>query len=410
MENLLRTKEDIKTKSPLFTVKEAQDLILSKAYHFGSEVVSLSNAYGRVVAEDIFADRNYPPFNRSAVDGFAIRLEDLSEQKQFTLIEEVHAGSTASLSVTPCTTIKVMTGAPVPEGANAVIKVEDAYITGNGVTFKADKVKDHLNISKEGEDAMQGKMVVAKNQACMPAVMSALAAVGKAMVKVYRLPSVAILSTGNELKDVNATVAPYQIRDSNAYALTGLFCFYGIIPSFYEIVRDDKEKLKEALKKVRNADIIVLSGGVSMGDADFVPEVLKDIGVAEIFHKTKIKPGKPVWFGANENNSVFALPGNPFSVQVAFKIFIEPFLRKSLGMTPDRSIRLPLNGIKKKKTVFDEYFPCRIVDSKLEITSFNGSGDITAALSSDGIALHPSGQEEIREGDAVEFFFWKNFA
>src|SRR5690606_6835314 len=155
MENLLRTKEEIKTKSPLFTVKEAQDLILSKTYHFGSEVVSLSNAYGRVVAEDIFADRNYPPFNRSAVDGFAIRLEDLSEQKQFTLIEEVHAGSTASLSVTPCTTIKVMTGAPVPEGANAVIKVEDAYITGNGVTFKADKVKDHLNISKEGEDAMQ---------------------------------------------------------------------------------------------------------------------------------------------------------------------------------------------------------------------------------------------------------------
>lgn len=395
-----------------YSVKEAQDLIVKEAWNFGFEEVRLNHASGRVLSENVYADRNYPPFNRSAVDGFAINSRDLLKEKEFLIIEEVHAGSIATKAISYKTAIKIMTGAPVPEGADAVIKVEDAEVLDNIVAFSLHEIRTKANISYEGEDTKKGEIVLPKNQLCTPQVLSALAALGKHKVKVYKKPSVAIISTGSEVKEVEEEILPHHIRDSNTYALIGFLQHYMIEPVHKEIIPDDKEKLREAIEKVFDADIIILSGGVSMGDADFIPEVLYELGVEKIFHKAAIKPGKPIWFGTTEKNVVFALPGNPFSVQVAFKIFIEPYLRSCLGLPLLQSLKLPLNGNKKKKTSFDEYFPCRISDlqsTSLEIISFNGSGDITAALNSDGIALHPFDQHEILKDQLVEFLFWKSF-
>lgn len=392
--------------SKLLSVLEAQELIKKEASDFGFEVVKLENAYGRVLAEDVHADRNYPPFNRSAVDGFAIREQDLLEGGEFEIIEEVLAGSVPEFSVSFKKAIKIMTGAPVPLGANAVIKVEDSEISENTVRFSLKTAKLYTNISLEGEDTKQGELVLKKNQACTPLVLGTLAALGKAEVKTYKHPIVAILSTGDEIRSVNEKILSHQIRDSNSYSLLGFFNQFGITPVYKTIVADDKEKLREAIGKVSDADIVILSGGVSMGDADFVPEILQQSGIKKLFHKVEIKPGKPLWVGSKNKKVVFALPGNPFSVQVAFKVFIEPYLRKSMGLEPLKSLKLPLKGNKKKKTKFAEYFPCKISNSSLEIISFNGSGDIKAAILSDGIALHPTDKEELIEGDLIEFYFW----
>jgi molybdopterin molybdotransferase len=239
--------------------------------------------------------------------------------------------------------------------------------------------------------------------------MGTLASLGKAFIKVYRKPNVAIISTGNEIKKVSEAILPYHIRDSNTYSTTGFFYNYHITPAYKEIIPDDKEKLRAGIEKALEADILILSGGVSMGDADFIPEILQELGVKKIFHKIQIKPGKPLWFGKTESTVVFALPGNPFSVQVAFKIFIEPYLRACMGMKQIIPLKLPIAGNKKKKTSFDEYFPCKISSlnqTRIQSVAFNGSGDIRAAIESDGIALHPSAQGDISEGEFMEFLFW----
>jgi molybdopterin molybdotransferase len=396
--------------STLHTVKEALELIIKEANNFSFEEINLEDAYGRVLYENIYADRNYPPFNRAAVDGFAIRSEDLLNHKEFTIIEEVYAGSLASKTVIEKTAIKIMTGAPVPTGADAVIKVEDSEIKNNTVSFLVKEIKSR-NVAPEGEDTKKGETVIHKSQVCTPLVLGTLAALGKAKVKVYKLPVIAIISTGDEIKSVGEEILPYQIRDSNAYSLLGFFQHYNIIPQYRKIVADDKNILKEEIEKVLHADILILSGGVSMGDADFVPEVLTELGIKKIFHKIAVKPGKPLWFGTKEQCAVFALPGNPFSVQVAFKIFIEPYLRKCFGAGSLKSIELPLQTNKKKKTNFDEYFPCQFLNNpaaSLDITSFHGSGDVCSIVNSDGIALHPAEEGDLSEGAYVDFFPWKN--
>jgi molybdopterin molybdotransferase len=242
-------------------------------------------------------------------------------------------------------------------------------------------------------------------------VSGAAAVMGKSRLSVYKKPSIAIISTGDEVTPIEQAVEFYQIRNSNAYNLTGLLSYLNIKPSFNELVRDDKQQLEDTLNKVFECDVIILSGGVSMGEADFVPEILQKLGVKNIFHKTAIKPGKPIWYGIKPDHGVvFGLPGNPLSSQVGYKLFVEPWIMKSMGM----SIPDPLHAVMKNERVkqgnLDHFFPCRLgPDMTLEMKPFNGSGDITSTVSTIGIAHHPSGKEKIRPGDVVEFYPWKHW-
>jgi molybdopterin molybdotransferase len=395
------------------TVAEATQLITAQAKSFGTEKVSIDAAFNRVLAQDIIADRDYPPFNRATMDGYAIQSTDFLEKKLTTLqvLENLFAGGVATQQITSGTCIKIMTGAPAPQGADAVIRVEDTRQEGNQVHFTNTAVKKGQNIARQAEDASKGSTLIARNCWIDATVMSGLAVTGHAEVLVEKIPKVAIISTGNEIVQVGQPVLPHQIRDSNTFAIKSFFRQYHINAPVTILAPDNKAALAEAIQSVLDKDILVLSGGVSKGDADYVSEVLHALGVKQIFHRIQIKPGAPLWFGVLPNGGVvFGLPGNPVSVQVACRLFIEPYLRTCFSIKLREPIVLPFLGTKLKKTKFDEYFPCRIVTdsttSGLVPLRNNSSGDIAATLGSDGIALHPHDIEELTEGRPVKFHFW----
>lgn len=394
------------------SIPQALDHILSFAKSFGTQEVSIHDAFNRVLASPIYADRDYPPFNRSAMDGYAVLSSDFTTSDiELQLIERLLAGGVATQKVISGTCIKIMTGAPVPEGADAVVRVEDTLEKDNRVTFNVSSVKPKQNIATQAEDAREGDLILKKDVVLTATEISILAVTGKSNVLVHKLPEITIVSTGNEIVSVDSEILPHQIRDSNSYALKSFLKSYSISSVNTVHVADDKIKLTAEIKKNLNKDILILSGGVSKGDADYVPEVLNSLGVKEVFHRVKIKPGAPLWFGVMPSGGVvFGLPGNPVSVQVAFKVFIEPFIRKCFNMEAVLPIYLPLFNDKSKKTKLTEYFPVKWMNKNnvtgIISTKMNGSGDISATLGSNGIAVHREEIDTIKENDIVEFYVW----
>jgi molybdopterin molybdotransferase len=306
-----------------------------------------------------------------------------------------------------------MTGAAVPDDANAVIKKEDAVQSGNVVSFTVEQCLPYQHIARKGGDVLKNGLSITKNRQINAGALSALASLGRSNIRVFRLPRVAILSTGNEITSVDVPITKHQIRDSNSFFIAGFLQHYSITPVIKKIIQDDVESLISNIEAVKDCDILILSGGVSAGDADFVPDALERCGVQALFHKVKIKPGKPIWFGHHTNGlTVFALPGNPFSVQVASNIFIEPYLRSCFHLPPVTPFRLPINVTRKKKVSIDEFFPAKYAhEGALEISPivFNGSGDITAIVHSHGIVHHPSAANDLMQDDLVDFYPWEKF-
>lgn len=395
----------------MISVEEAQKRILSRAKSIGTERISIHDALGRSLAEDLFADRDYPPFNRSMMDGYALRSSDFNTQKikAFPVLETVQAGATAQQFIEAGNCIKIMTGAPVPKELDVVIRVEDSIQEGELVSFTVDQVKPWQSIAAQGQDRLKDQLILPKGNRLKAAEISLIAVLGLNEISVYKKPSYAILSTGDELVVPGEAVLPHQIRDSNSYALKGLFDTYQMSLKYRAIVKDQKPLLREAVKEAMDVDILILSGGVSMGDADFVPDVLIELGIKKVFHKIEMKPGKPLWFGEKPNGGVvFALPGNPKSCQVAFKVFIEPYLRSCMGLKAFHPFYLPLKKAKKKISRFDEYFSCQILDEGLLPYKTNSSGDIKSTALTHGLALHPAKAQDLAEGALVAFYPWEN--
>ena len=393
------------------TVQEAQQLIASEAKGWGPETILLENAFQRTLAEDVLADRDYPPFNRAAMDGIAIRAEDFLENKitSFQIVEELLAGATSQQILTTGQCFRIMTGAAVPTSANAVVKIEDCIINENTANVSDDaKIKLWLNIAIQGEDAKAQQCILQKGTLINATVLAGLASVGKNEVLVSKKPKVAIIATGNEIVGLNAAVLPHQIRNSNTFALIGLLQSLGIAVAQQHLVGDDKVCLKETVQMAMVCDVVIITGGVSMGAADYVPQVLEENGVLPIFHKVKIKPGKPIWFGSNGNTTVFALPGNPMSVQTTFKIFVAPYLQLSMQQLQKTPFFLPMAVAKNHKVALDEYFPCTLsgFPSAILPLQHNGSGDIISNITADGIALHPATSGDLSIGDSVTFLPW----
>ena len=395
------------------SIENALELILSNKQNFGTETISIHDCLDRVLAEDIYADRDYPPFNRATMDGYAIISQDINIGKNnlLKITDTIHAGEAKQFALESGNCIKIMTGAPVPKRANAVIRIEDTHINGNEIHFNVKQVKENQNIAIQGEDARKGDLLIKKGTKLNPNSISVLAVTGHAKLEVYKLPIIAIVSTGNEIVAVESVIQPHQIRDSNVHTLKNSLLNYCISAIQTALIVDDKIVLKNTLSELLDTDIIIISGGVSKGDADYVPEILKHLGVIEIFHRVSIKPGNPLWFGKMPNGGVvFGLPGNPISVQVGYKVFIESFIRKCFDMEPIEPLFLPLLGEKSKKSNFTEYFPCKLTHenkkSGLAINKMNTSGDISTTNNSDGIAIHPSEKQTIEKGEFVEFYFW----
>jgi molybdopterin molybdotransferase len=396
----------------MYSINEAQKMIANCVRNFGTEIISIDDAYNRILAEDIIADRDYPPFNRATMDGYAVNSADFIDKKtKLKLIGTLYAGSVSEQIVAEGTCLKIMTGAPVPEGADAVVRVEDTIQNESIIVFKAHSVSPFQNIAKQGQDSIFRDLILEKNTMLNALSISVLAVTGKSTVKVYKIPEVAVVSTGNEIVSVQDVILPFQIRDSNVYSLKNFLKQYHITTVKSKLIKDDKAALIIELNEFLNEDILIITGGVSKGEADYIPEVLKSLGVEEIFHRVKIKPGNPLWFGKLPNGGVvFGLPGNPVSVQVAYKVFIEPYLRNCLNLKKITPVYFPVMEKKNKKTNFTEYFPCNLISknniSGLISKSMNTSGDITATLDTDGIAIHPESMETINENEPVEFYFW----
>lgn len=328
----------------MLPVEEAIEIILNSVAPLGTETVESLHASGRVIAEHVLAKRANPPWDNSAMDGYAIVAADAvtateENPTKLKVLYDLPAGSFPHAPVGPGTAVRIMTGAPVPDGADTVVMVERTEkVEGSGEEDSSEVLimatpNSGDNIRYSGEDFKVGQRVISAGTLLRPAEILMLAAVGQSEVAVYKRPIVAVLSTGDELVDIDKIPEKGQITNSNGYALAALAESAGCIVRFLGIARDTRESLTEKLNEAIKADAIITSGGVSVGDYDLVKDILSELGSTMRFWKVALKPGKPLAFGVISGRPAFGLPGNPVSSMVAFEQFVRPALLKMAGRT-----------------------------------------------------------------------------
>ncbi len=317
----------------MVSVAEASAVVWASLFKSRPKSAQIEEAVGKVLAERIVADRDFPPFNRVAMDGIAIQYASLKVGAEF-FIEAVQAAGEPGKKLKKANhCLEVMTGAMLPEGTDTVIRYEDVKIEKGVATIQIKEVTLGQNIHRQGQDARQNDVLLDSGILLSPAEIALLASVGKNRVDVFSLPRAAVVSSGDELVEVSSTPAPHQIRRSNTYALQAAMRSLGWESESFHLA-DQKESIVASLRGiVKNYDVIILSGGVSKGKFDYIPDALEEIGVKKLFHQVNQRPGKPFWFGVSENGKVvFALPGNPVSTYMCFYRYIKPWLLKSLGV------------------------------------------------------------------------------
>ncbi len=386
----------------MVSFEEAYQQVLNSAHEPKSERILLKDALQRILAEQVVSDTDLPPFNKSAVDGFACRRKDLGEELK--CLETIPAGVIPKWSIKPGQCSKIMTGSIVPEGADMVVMVEDVHITATGkVRFV--KEKSATNICDRAEDIHKGDIVLRAGPLIRPQEIAVMASVGYVHPKVYRRPRVGMISTGDELVEPDSIPLFSQIRNSNSAQLLAQLSTLGIQGTYYGITRDEKESVKKMILKARNAsDVILLTGGVSMGDYDHVPEVLEDLNVRVVFKSIAIQPGRPTVFGLMDGRYIFGLPGNPVSSFVLFELLIKPMLYKLMGHTYRPVIyRLPMGVIyTRKKSDRKSLIPVNIQDGKVIPVTYHGSAHIHSYALADGIIVLEIGATRINEGEMVD--------
>jgi molybdopterin molybdotransferase len=318
----------------MIKVEEALDLILKAIRPVGMERIGLTEALGRVLSEEIRSSLDHPPWDTSAMDGYAVRIDDAktaskSSPVRLRVVEEIPAGRLPERRVQPGEAARIMTGAPVPEGADGVVKVEETR-RGEG-EVEIFRPADPDFIRKKGEAIRAGDLVLPAGASLRPAEIALLASVGRFLLPVYRRPAVSILSTGDELAEIDEPRGPEKILNSNGYGLSAQVRSIGGLPFVLGIARDKQEDLQRRLTEALFADFVLVSGGVSMGDYDFVRETLNELGAEMRFWKVAMKPGAPLAFGTIGERPVFGLPGNPVSSMVTFEQFVRPALLKACG-------------------------------------------------------------------------------
>jgi molybdopterin molybdotransferase len=396
----------------MITVEEALDKVLSCTHPLGSEKVSILEALGRVCAEDILAKRDIPPFDNSAMDGYAARSEDIQKASpehpvQLEVIEDLPAGFIPKKRVERGKAIRIMTGAPIPEGADTVVPVEDTKKKDRfALIIRATLRGEHIR--KAGEDVKKGECVISAGYLIDPAGIGMLASLGRSFVAVYQRATVAILCTGEELVDVDGDLDGIKIASSNSYSLSAQVKDCDAIPIQLGIARDRKEEIKEKLLQGLRADVLISSAGVSVGDYDFVKDVLTDLGVEIVFWKVAMKPGMPVLFGTTQRKPVFGLPGNPVSSMVSFEQFVRPSLLKMMG---HRKLFRPvidaiLNEDIQKRPGRRHFIRALVTFEKDQYfvvpTGAQGSGILKSMVKAKGLLVIPEDREIVKAGERVK--------
>lgn len=391
----------------MISTQEAQAFIDGTVHSFSTERIPLAEAYGRVLAENLYSDRPLPPYNRVTMDGVAINYQAYAGgQRSFSIAGTAAAGAVQMSLQGPDTCLEVMTGAVLPEGTNTVIRYEDLKIENNTATILLDDLESDKNIHKIGEDRQKGDLLVSVGKKIGAAELGVLATIGKAEVLVHRYPKVMIISTGDELVPVGETPLPHQVRRSNVYSVYSALFSLGLKADTLHLDDEYALIMKQMRQVVRDYDLIILSGGVSKGKFDFLPKALAELEVEKLFHRVAQRPGKPFWFGhqKEEGTVVFALPGNPVSSFVGTHRYILPWLEACIqqqGRAPEYA---KLTADFYFKPALTYFLQVRLsMNQAAEILATpvtgNGSGDLANLADADALLELPADRTDFRTGE-----------
>ena len=386
----------------MISFEKALSITLDAAKLYGEEKVPYLQSVGRVLSEDLYSDISMPPFDKSAMDGYACRKADL--HLELKVIETIRAGYKPEKEVGYGQCSQIMTGAIVPDGADTVIMVEHTESIGSAkILFTGEKTIS--NICYLGEDVIKGDLILKSGTLLSSRHIPLLATIGVVSVPVYKQTRVGVIATGTELVEPEQIPGISQIRNSNASQMMIQISNLGLTPSYFGIAPDDEDKTYDQLSKaLESTDVLVLSGGVSMGEFDFVPSVLKRLGMELKYQKIAVQPGKPTTFAVRNNKFVFALPGNPVSSFVQFEILVKPFLLKCMGHDWRPPVwKLPAGEkFLRKKTERMSWIPVKLSDEGRVISlDYHGSAHIFALNQAQGFIYFNVGQAQIDEGELV---------
>ncbi|MBF0504498.1 MAG: molybdopterin molybdotransferase MoeA [Candidatus Omnitrophica bacterium] len=386
----------------MISPSEAYRLILHNAKIFPVEIIPLEKAIGRVLREDIQSDRDQPPFNKSLMDGIAIASDSWQKGLRTYLVEAVVPPGTAPKplkNVSNC--VRIMTGAVIPKGCDSVIPVEQLHLEGDTALIKDwTMIKKNQFIRFQGADGKKGEVLLKSGCRLWAPHIGIAASVGKVKIKVSAIPKIAVIATGDELVDIHKPIKQYQTRLSNSYALLALItqAQLGEVQIFH--LHDNQKLMLQTIKKILGKfDVLILSGGVSTGEYDYVPGVLAQLGIKQIFHKVSQKPGKPFWFGMSKRGMpVFALPGNPVSTQICAYRYVVPYLKKASGL----EVKQEYIAIKDKINIqsdLTQFLPV----SGARLIPIGGSGDFASLALADGFIEYESHKNQ----NLWPYFSWR---
>ena len=408
----------------MISVEKALQTILDSTQDFGVEEIPFLKSVGRILKEDIVADRDFPPFNRVSMDGIAIDFSQFKQGQRRFKIEGVQpAGSEQITLKNSENCIEVMTGAMLPMNTTSVIRYEDVLIENNSARVSIGTVSDRQNIHEKGKDGKTGDLLIVQNTIISAAEIGVLATVGKSMVKVAKLPKVMIVSTGDELVGVADKPLEHQIRRSNVFTLVSLLDKLQIQSETAHLT-DDKPILKSKIETyLQEYDVLLFSGAVSKGKFDYLPEVLDELGVEKLFHRVAQRPGKPFWYGraastgkraenkSQQNTIVFAFPGNPISTFVNCLAYFYPWYYSSVGLKTEEETAILSDDVTFKPNL--TYFLQVKLSSRFghliaTPISGNGSGDLASLVNTDAFIQLPTAQTEFKKGEVFKIIRYRN--
>ena len=387
----------------MITSEEAKHIILNSIQEFGVEEIPFIKCVGRILKETIVADRDFPPFNRVSMDGIAIDFNAFQKGQRVFKIEEIQPAGSAQISLQNSENcIEVMTGAVLPKNTNAVIRYEDVEIKNDVARIIINEVFDFQNIHEKGKDRKVGETLIEKNTIISAAEIGVFATVGKSTIKVAKQPKIMILSTGDELVDVNEKPEEHQIRRSNVFTLVAALEHLKI-ESETSHITDDKPILRQKIAQFLNDyDVLLCSGAVSKGKFDFLPEVFDELGVEKRFHRVAQRPGKHFWMGETKSCKVFAFPGNPISTFVNCLAYFYPWYYKSVGVKTKEETAILTEDVTFKPNL-TYFLQVKLGDKFGHILATpikgNGSGDLASLVNADAFIQLPNDKTEFKTGE-----------
>ena len=399
------TMRPIKDTIPL---EEARQLIAAAMPPLTrTEVIPLADANGRVLARDVVSDRDVPPFSRAGMDGYALVAEDTFgasryEPKTLRVVEKIYTGQVPARRVAQGEAAEIATGAPMPEGADAVVMVEETERAGEDVVRIFTPVYPRQNVGRQGADIVHGQTVLEAGETLNPSRIGAIAALGIEVIEVIARPTVAILSTGNEIVAPGSSLQPGQIYDINRFTLSAIVAEHGCVPVPLQTAQDTIEDLERAIDRCLTEDVMVFSGGSSVGERDLILDVIGRRGEI-VFHGIAVKPGKPTAFGIIEGKPVFGMPGYPTSCLSNAYMLLMPALRRMAQLPPHqmRTVSMPVAHRIVSTTGRHQFYTVRVIDGAAH-PAFKASGDITSMSQADGYIEIPAQTDIVEKGEVVE--------